>query len=216
MAKKKIYAVRKGKVTGLFDNWPDCQRSVTGYPGAEFKSFPNLDEAKAYLSGGDQRNLSRPDPGTGEEKTPREHLVAYVDGSFDASIGRYSFGCVLLTPEGEMIQRSGNGENPQSLAIRNVAGEMLGAMYAVQWAVKHGYPEIEICYDYQGIEKWAAGEWKTNHELTKKYAQFMTRHRQNMTISFRKVKAHSGDLYNEQADQLAKRALTEGNGIPPV
>ena len=142
--------------------------------------------------------------------------MAYVDGSFDEHIGRYSFGCILLTPKGETVQRSGNGENPESLAIRNVAGEMLGAMYAVRWAVKNGYRELVIRYDYQGIEKWALGDWQAKNPLTQKYAQFMRQSMEAVTIHFQKVKAHSGNYYNEQVDQLAKDALINGNGIPPV
>ncbi len=220
MAKKKVYAVRKGKVTGLFDNWPDCQRSVTGYPGAEFKGFTDIREAEAYLKG--KTGASLPEGAQGEKResteaaVPENCLVAYVDGSFDESIGKYSFGCILLTPEGETIQRSGNGENPESLAIRNVAGEMLGAMYAVQWAAKHGYSELAIRYDYQGIEKWAVSEWQAKNPLTQKYAQFMKKSMESITIYFQKVKAHSGNFYNEQVDQLAKNALINGNGIPPV
>jgi len=56
------------------------------------------------------------------------------------------------------------------LAIRNVAGEMLGAMYAVKWAMVNGYKEIELRYDYEGIEKWVQGIWKAKNELAQKYA----------------------------------------------
>lgn len=221
MAKKKVYAVRKGKVTGLFDNWPDCQKSVTGYPGAEFKGFTDLEEAKVYLKRGEGDSdipgkVKQKESGKEEPSDLENCLVAYVDGSFDEHIGRYSFGCILLTPKGETVQRSGNGENPESLAIRNVAGEMLGAMYAVRWAVKNGYRELVIRYDYQGIEKWAVGDWQAKNPLTQKYAQFMRQSMEAVTIHFQKVKAHSGNYYNEQVDQLAKDALTNGNGIPPV
>lgn len=33
MAKKKVYAVRKGKKTGLFYSWNECEAAVSGYPG---------------------------------------------------------------------------------------------------------------------------------------------------------------------------------------
>ena len=39
MAKKKIYAVRKGKLVGIFRSWDECRDSVNGYPGAEYKGF---------------------------------------------------------------------------------------------------------------------------------------------------------------------------------
>ena len=51
VAKKKLYAVRKGKKTGLFQTWDACRASVDGYPGAEYKSFLSRAEAEAYLDG---------------------------------------------------------------------------------------------------------------------------------------------------------------------
>jgi ribonuclease HI len=209
MAKKKIYAVKKGKKTGLFYTWEECKASVDGYPCADFKGFFTKEEAEAYL-GWEQSGFDV------SCETPSVHLVAYVDGSFNKDIGKYSFGCVLLTPDGEVIKKSGNGDNPQSLAIRNVAGEMLGAMFAVKWARKNGYPEIEICYDYEGIEKWATGSWRAKNDLTQKYAAYMQNNQKDIRIHFTKVAAHTGDYYNEQADRLAKAALTEGNGIPEI
>ena len=203
MAKKKIYAVRKGKITGIFYSWDECSASVNGYPGAEYKSFTTKEEANSYLEN------SAP---SSTEST----LTAYVDGSFDPSIGKYAFGCILLTPEGEIIRESGNGQDPESLAIRNVAGEMLGAMYAVQWAVNHGYPSLTIYYDYEGIAKWAKGDWKAKNKRTQQYAEFMNGKRSYIQLSFQKVKAHSGDHYNEEVDKLAKSALVNGNGIPRI
>lgn len=203
MAKKKIYAVRKGKITGIFYSWDECSASVNGYPGAEYKSFTTKEEANSYLEN------SAP---SSTEST----LTAYVDGSFDPSIGKYAFGCILLTPDGEIIRKSGNGQDPESLAIRNVAGEMLGAMYAVQWAINHGYPSLTIYYDYEGIAKWAKGDWKAKNKRTQQYAEFMNGKRSYIQLSFQKVKAHSGDHYNEEVDKLAKSALVNGNGIPRI
>ena len=39
MAKEKFYAVKKGKETGIFNNWKDCLESITGFTGAKYKSF---------------------------------------------------------------------------------------------------------------------------------------------------------------------------------
>ncbi|MGN1141563.1 MAG: viroplasmin family protein [Oliverpabstia sp.] len=202
MAKKKVYAVRRGKTTGLFYSWSECEAAVSGYPGAEYKGFLTEDEAKKYLGYEDIKAEN-------EDVLNKENfsLIAYVDGSFDAAIGKYAFGCVILTPDGDIIKESGNGDNPESLAIRNVAGEMLGAMTAVRWAIKNGYDNLELRYDYEGIEKWATGVWKAKNTLTQKYAEYMQRQQNHIKISFRKVKAHSGDYYNEEADKLAKEAL---------
>ncbi|HKM20606.1 MAG TPA: ribonuclease H family protein [Lachnospiraceae bacterium] len=205
MAKKKIYAVRKGKSVGIFETWEACKSSVDGYPEAEYKSFPTLEEAKAYLSGNELKVECAPG-----------QVIAYVDGSYDEAIGFYAFGCVMLTPSGEIVRKSGNGNNPESVALRNVTGEMLGAMFAVQWCEVNEYTAIQICYDYTGIEMWATGAWKAKNNLTQKYAAFMKDKQKKLDISFRKIAAHTGDKYNEEADQLAKAALTEGNGVPKI
>ncbi len=209
MAKQKIYAVRKGKTTGIFQTWGDCKASVDGYPGAEYRGFYTMEEAKAYLGDGATDS-------NGVEQDTANQVVAYVDGSFDVKIGRYSFGCILLLPDGEIIRESGNGDNPESVALRNVTGEMLGAMFAVQWCVKNEYSAVKICYDYAGIEMWATGGWKAKNKLTQKYAEYMRNNGKRIAISFQKIAAHTGDYYNEEADKLAKAALTEANGIPEV
>ena len=50
MAKKKIYAVRKGHKTGLFYTWDECKKAVHGYSGAEYKGFLTKEEAEAFLN----------------------------------------------------------------------------------------------------------------------------------------------------------------------
>lgn len=264
MAKKKVYAVRRGKQTGLFYSWEECKSLVDGYPGAEFKSFPTEEVASAYLGmdtsgqkfqpSAEGQSVSqssaegqpasqslvegqpasqslaegqRTDQASGrrssaafalENYRPKDpkRLIAYVDGSFDGKLGRYSFGCVLILWDGRIYRESGNGDNPQSKALHNVSGEMLGAMYAVRWAIVNGFTSIDIRYDYAGIEQWATHGWRAKTELTQKYAAYMDRCRARIDLIFTKVAAHTGDRYNEEADQLAKAALTEADGIPEV
>ena len=202
MAKKKVYAVRKGKATGIFYTWDECKAAVDGFSGAVYKGFFTEEEARTYLAGeadkGESAESENPEPG---------QIIAYVDGSFEVSLGRYAYGCVILTPEGEIIRESGGGDNPESAALRNVTGEMLGSMFAVQWCIKHGYQAVDIRYDYMGIEMWATGGWKAKNELTQKYAEYMQRNAKRVKITFKKIAAHTGNKYNEEADQLAKAAL---------
>ncbi|MCQ2537205.1 MAG: aminotransferase class I/II-fold pyridoxal phosphate-dependent enzyme [Lachnospiraceae bacterium] len=139
-------------------------------------------------------------------------LIAYVDGSFDASANKYSYGCVLLveTDKGneEVVTKlSGSGEDPDVAKIRNVAGEMLGAMNAIKWAKSNGYHSVDIRYDYMGIEMWATGKWKANNEYTKSYARYMKQASRDIEIKYKKIAAHTGNTYNEMADKLAKGAL---------
>ncbi len=241
-AKKKIYVVKNGREKGLFTSWEDCKKSVDGFAGAVYKSFTNISEAQAYLYGRSSEPVQAGQPKTSQSKagqsensqsknSPSERgqsennqavpgqpdkVVAYVDGSFDVKLQKYAFGCILLLPDGRHFEKSGSGNEPESLAIRNVAGEMLGAMYAALWACKNEFKALDIYYDYAGIEKWAVGDWKAKNALTQKYAAFMQKYQKLMTISFVKVAAHTGDYYNEQVDQLAKAALKQDSGIPAV
>lgn len=205
---KKYYAVRKGHTTGIFLTWDACKKAVDGYKGAEFKSFLTKEEAEQFINPSNSLQAAE----TFQQK--EGELIAYVDGSFDLSLGRYSFGCVLLLPDGTIIKKYGNGSEKESLAIRNVAGEMLGAMYATKWAILHNYHSVNIRYDYAGIEKWVTGDWKAKNDLTMKYSAAMNQWREKITITFTKIAAHTGNQYNEEADKLAKEGLTKGNGIP--
>ena len=209
MAKKKIYAVRKGHKTGLFNTWAECQKATAGYSGAEFKSFTDKEEAIAFLEMKTVKTVSgdKDQEAAGIVEVPENMVIAYVDGSFEKSIGRYAFGCVILTPDGQEIRRSGSGSDPAGVAIRNVAGEMLGAMNAVKWARENDYPAVEIRYDYEGVEKWVTGVWRAKTPLTSKYAAHMQEAGNKIRISFCKIAAHTGNHYNEEADQLAKSAL---------
>ena len=175
MAKKKIYAVRKGHKTGLFNTWAECQKATAGYSGAEFRGFTEKEEALAFLNMETTKTVSgdKSKEAAGVVEVPENMVIAYVDGSFEKSIGRYAFGCVLLTPDGQEIRESGSGSDPAGVAIRNVAGEMLGAMNAVKWAQENGYPAVEIRYDYEGVEKWVTGVWRAKTPLTSKYAVHM-------------------------------------------
>lgn len=52
MAKKKYYVVWKGRKTGIFTTWAECEVQVKGFTGARFKSFPSKEEAeKAFVTG---------------------------------------------------------------------------------------------------------------------------------------------------------------------
>lgn len=211
MAAKKFYAVKKGLITGIFETWEECKGAVDGFSGAEYKSFKTREEACAYL-GVEMSGTDKAVPDEFPEEA--DTLVTYVDGSYEHSLLKYAFGCVFLLPDKRILTEKGSGNNPESAKLRNVTGEMLGAMFAVKWAMKNGFRKIEIRYDYEGVEKWVTGAWKSKTELTRKYAETMRNWSAKIAISFTKVAAHTNVYFNEMADELAKSALLESEGIP--
>ena len=191
---KKFYAVRNGKINGVYESWDECKKQVMGFKGARYKGFETREEAVAFVRGDD------------EKPKAHEETVAYVDGSYNIKTGEYSYGVVILH-NGEEITMNKAFSDKDMAAMRNVAGEIMGASCAMEWARENGVSEIGIYYDYQGIESWCTGEWKTNKEGTSNYAELYKEISKTVKVNFHKVKGHSGDKYNDMADRLAKDAL---------
>ena len=47
----KFYVVWKGRQTGIFSSWAECERQVKGYPNPEFKSYSSRAQAEAAWQG---------------------------------------------------------------------------------------------------------------------------------------------------------------------
>ena len=92
--------------------------------------------------------------------------------------------------------------------MRNVAGELFAAAVSIKWAVDNGYKSIVLHHDYSGIAHWAKGEWKCKQEGTINYKKYIDEISSKISILFIKVKGHSGDMYNDMADKLAKESLS--------
>lgn len=55
MAKQKFYVVWKGKETGIFYTWAECETRIKGFEGARYKSYENEQEAVNALASGPPR-----------------------------------------------------------------------------------------------------------------------------------------------------------------
>lgn len=222
MAKKKFYAVKQGRKTGMFLTWDDCKKQVMGYPGAIYKSFGTREEAEAYLgvTGAQtgQKNgtvdatertagITRSVASENNKSENTENAVEiYVDGSYHAATKEFSYGMVVLV-DGKEEKFSQKMTDPELAQMRNVAGEIKGSEAAMQYALDHKIPSIIIYHDYQGIASWCNGDWKANKPGTIAYRDFYREASRKIKIQFRKVKGHSNDKYNDMVDQLAKEAL---------
>lgn len=209
----KYYAVRKGFKTGIFTTWAECQSYVHGFSNAEFKSFSSESEAREYLNN---------DVASYHEESPKKNSaaalknIAYVDGSFDGYSKTYGFGGFIIYEENDkkcvrVVQ--GTGNNPEMSKMRNVAGEISGAMRIVEEAIYLDLEEITLYYDYAGIENWVTGVWSCNKYETYEYSRFMHESSKQIRIHFHKVAGHSGDTGNEIVDTIAKEQSGVTNDI---
>lgn len=207
---KKFYAVKTGKVTGIFESWGECKESIDGYPNAQYKGFNEREKAENYLNDVDEEKILL------DKAKEDDVLIAYVDGSFSPEINKYSFGLVVITPNGDIYEVAECGNDKDAISSRNVAGEVKGVIHLVNYMNKNLFKEAIIRYDYEGIEKWATKSWKAKSFVAKEYVRFMGNNSKDLKLKFEKIEAHTNDKYNDIADKLAKRALLEGADIRQI
>ncbi len=189
----KYYAVKVGKKPGIYLSWDECKAQVHGVKDAIFKSFNTEEEAVAFINDKETTEIT-------------SENVAYVDGSYNIENGEYSFGGVLITKNGiEKFNKKFAKDKYSS--SRNVAGEIRGASFIINYAYKMGIKELDLVYDYKGIKEFYIGNWKATKELTILYHDFALKMAGKIKVNFIKVKSHSNDYYNDMADKLAKDAL---------
>lgn len=190
----KFYAVKIGKTPGIYDNWDQCKKQVIGVKGSQFKGFASKKEAQEWLEG------------TSGTNTIKTEATVYVDGSYNPANGHFSYGAVVLH-NGQELCLNKAFEDEELSSMRNVAGEIKGAQAAMDYCIAHGIKSVTIFHDYLGLAKWCTGEWKATKPGTKDYVEHYKNASEQILIQFRHVKGHTGDTYNEMADQLAKQAL---------
>lgn len=217
MAKNNFYAVKIGRIPGIYTTWDECKKQVDKFPNAIYKGFVMHEDAEEFL-GINEKNINSEVSITQKtaktEKTlsvdvsaiPEGTAVAYTDGSYKESTGFYGSGVIILY-NGAEYELASCGNNPDIVKMESVAGEVKAAEMAMQWCLNKGIKTLVIYHDNWGIANWCTEVWKRTKVGTMAYKAFYDETKKSIDISFVKVKAHSGDKYNDIADRLASSLL---------
>lgn len=182
------YSPKKDRYRYQFENVGDDALKATVDSAWEPKKHIDLAEA------------TNDEPSSGQ-------IHIYVDGSFlDGSVG---FGAVAVQGENILWESSGSVPGEEAGSTRQVAGELKAVMESFEWCKAQGILETSVYYDYEGIEKWATGAWKANKTVTQQYKQYIEQ--LDIQVTWVKVDAHTGDRWNEYADNLAKQGASSGS-----
>lgn len=130
---------------------------------------------------------------------------AYVDGSFIE--GCTGYGAVILMDGTIVAELSGKVDTPEAFTSRQVGGEIQAVIEVLEWCKKEKVKEITILYDFQNIEKWATGKFKTNTPMTQAYKEYIDNC--DILITWHKVESHTGIELNDRADMLAKNGARQ-------
>ena len=207
---KKVYAIQYGfdlkndkKIENtIVTTWAECLKYVKGVKGAKYKSFESMDEANKYLKQG-MSMLKKSD-----ETYPKDCLHAYVDGSYSALREEYSYGVVCVKNDVVEYIESGSGKSDLQNNIRQIAGELKGAIKAVEYGISKNEKKIVVFHDYEGIAHHATGAWQRRENSSKDYYEKMQNlMKNNIEVIFVKVDSHTGDLFNELVDEKCKECL---------
>jgi ribonuclease HI len=96
----KYYAVKYGRIPGIYGTWNECQIQVNKYPGANFKSFKTEKEANEFMS-----NMIH-NPVVLDTKPLGIVLKdsAFCDGGHNKMTGDSAFGSVVFNNGNDLIE----------------------------------------------------------------------------------------------------------------
>lgn len=145
-----------------------------------------------------------------EEKIKEEDVaIFFIDGSYDKTTKIYGSGIVLI--DNNLNNRGYIAAGIDTYNQWNIIGEIEACKVAIDIALS--LPEkkkkIVIYHDLEGTAKWANGNFRAKNDYTKSYVKFIEEKSKDIDIEFIKVKGHSGNKYNDLADEYAKYAIKD-------
>ena len=162
MPKQKYYVVWKGRKTGIFTSWTECEKQVKGFVSAEYKAFGTLKEAKTALVSGYEAYKGRSSSlGRWKDASVKPILPTIcVDAACSGSPGRMEYRGVFLESGEEFFQI---GPFPDGT---NNVGEFLAIVHALTWLYKHE-KRMPVYSDSENAISWVfTGKCKTQLKHT--------------------------------------------------
>ena len=155
-----FYAVKEGRIPGIYDTWEQCEKQVVGYSGAAYKKFFAKEEAEAFI-----------DPTLIKSSVP-DKLLPPIGTSFVWTDGACKFNGTPKAKGGIGIYvRSFDGTSFQiAKALKgdrqtNQRAEMAAAIKGLETSYKHCEKSKKIilytdsAHVVDGMTKWIFG-WK--------------------------------------------------------
>ncbi|MED6110531.1 hypothetical protein PIB30_043866 [Stylosanthes scabra] len=116
------YAVRVGRVPGIYRAWDEAEVHVSGYPRAKYKGFKSLEEALDYMNGPSSQKLKGTSSQNVERLTPQMQKLGMWLSQPSATQtwlgGRCNVGCPTFEPR-EFYSQFGSKMYACTAALRS-------------------------------------------------------------------------------------------------
>jgi ribonuclease HI len=162
MSNHKYYVVWKGRTPGIFTSWPEAEKQIKGFAGAQYKSFGSLPEAQAAFQSEYEAFKGKPSSSGKWRHASRKPILPSicVDAACNGSPGDLEYRGVF-TETGDQIFHVG----PFPDGTNNV-GEFLAIVQALTWMDKHQSPLPVYSDSENGISWVYTGKCKTRLQHT--------------------------------------------------
>ena len=223
---KKFYAVKSGRMRGIFLTWDDCKAQVEGFSKAIYKSFPTIREATAYLC---LEGATKTNP-PAKQKTTKTKPSATIPEADNVVIDENT---IVIYTDGSCLKNPGGpGGHATIIKIGDKIQEIVGSeasttnnrmeMKAAIEALK-AFPQstsVVLYTDSQylkkgftdgWVKKWKRNGWMTSTKEPVKNQDFWIQLDQLTSfhkVTWKWVKGHNGNPLNERCDELAVGAAT--------
>jgi hypothetical protein len=187
-SKKRVFAVARGRETGLFHTWSECERQVKGFQGNLYRGFATEAEARVFLSSNgvqvmasegqrldSETSCERVDAAEGQHvdpPTPCERALMFFDGASKRNPGDAGFGAVIFdrdssdTEQALRIVREVKGFMPEE--TNNVA-EYSGLIAGLAACLEIGVKDVHVKGDSKLVINQVNGQWKVKNENLMRY-----------------------------------------------
>lgn len=231
------YAVVVGRKTGVYDTWEECQKQTDKYKGAKFKKCKRKNDAYAYIRYWKSKNnrkkqldntladsnISKKSKKILENHediqksyafiietalTNPEFAISFTDGSYSSATSIASSASILFFKQRRYHIVSTSSDR-HVLERRSVGAEISAVHDTLKLVSKLKAKGVLLAFDYDGVEKWAEKISAAKNPLAERYVDTVDEFKKNgKAIKYAKVMGHSGNLFNEMADELASHANT--------
>lgn len=151
-----------------------------------------------------------------KEKGQANELRLYTDGACRGNPGPGGWGCVLIWKD---TLRASSGYEAQTtnnrMELQAVIEGLSRLKKAVELDIYTDSKYVKNAFTDGWLDNWIKRGWKTSGGDPVKnvdlWQQLLTLTKKNK-VTWHWVRGHSGDLYNEMCDQLARDAIDDQGG----